>query len=137
MIDQLMVRMRDRLGVTSIVITHDMRSAYTVGTRIAMLYQGRVRQVGNGRRDPAHDRSGRAPVHRRRPTLEPDDRTEQHGLMSHADARDETSAGGVVFRFDGGQPLFSCSSATATRTGDFPRDTSRTGERSRPPRCAR
>src|SRR6195952_1404169 len=45
-IDQLMVRMRDRLGVTSIVITHDMRSAYTVGTRIAMLYQGRVQQVG-------------------------------------------------------------------------------------------
>src|SRR5207245_6261417 len=45
-IDQLMVRMRDRLGVTSIVITHDMRSAYTVGTRIAMLYQGRVRQSG-------------------------------------------------------------------------------------------
>ncbi|HVX41295.1 MAG TPA: ABC transporter ATP-binding protein [Gemmatimonadaceae bacterium] len=45
-IDQLMVRMRDKLGVTGIVITHDMRSAYTVGTRIAMLYQGRVRQVG-------------------------------------------------------------------------------------------
>ena len=45
-VDQLMVRMRDRLGVTSIVITHDMRSAYTVGTRIAMLYQGRVRWVG-------------------------------------------------------------------------------------------
>jgi phospholipid/cholesterol/gamma-HCH transport system ATP-binding protein len=46
-IDDLMVRMRDRLGVTSIVITHDMRSAYTVGTRIAMLYQGKVRQVGS------------------------------------------------------------------------------------------
>ena len=45
-IDQLMVRMREKLGVTSIVITHDMRSAYTVGTRIAMLYEGRVRQVG-------------------------------------------------------------------------------------------
>src|SRR5205085_4315878 len=45
-IDELMVRMRDKLGVTGIVITHDMRSAYTVGTRIAMLYQGRVRQVG-------------------------------------------------------------------------------------------
>jgi len=28
------------------VITHDMRSAYTVGSRIAMLYQGRVQQVG-------------------------------------------------------------------------------------------
>src|SRR5687768_8425674 len=45
-IDQLMIRMREKLGVTSIVITHDMRSAYSVGTRIAMLYEGRVRQVG-------------------------------------------------------------------------------------------
>jgi len=45
-IDQLIVRTREALGVTSIVITHDMRSAYTVGDRIAMLYQGRIRQVG-------------------------------------------------------------------------------------------
>lgn len=45
-IDALMVRMREQLGVTGIVITHDMRSAYTVGTRIAMLYEGQVRQVG-------------------------------------------------------------------------------------------
>lgn len=46
-IDHFMVRMREKLGVTSVVITHDMRSAYTVGDRIAMLYQGRVRQVGS------------------------------------------------------------------------------------------
>jgi phospholipid/cholesterol/gamma-HCH transport system ATP-binding protein len=45
-IDELMIRMREKLGVTGVVITHDMRSAYTVGTRIAMLYEGRVRQVG-------------------------------------------------------------------------------------------
>lgn len=45
-IDELMIRMRDKLGVTSIVITHDMRSAYRVGTRIAMLYDGQVRRVG-------------------------------------------------------------------------------------------
>jgi phospholipid/cholesterol/gamma-HCH transport system ATP-binding protein len=45
-IDGLMVRMREQLGVTGIVITHDMRSAYTVGTRIAMLYEGTVRQCG-------------------------------------------------------------------------------------------
>jgi phospholipid/cholesterol/gamma-HCH transport system ATP-binding protein len=45
-IDQLMVRMREKLGVTGIVITHDMRSAYTVGTHIAMLYEGRVEAVG-------------------------------------------------------------------------------------------
>jgi phospholipid/cholesterol/gamma-HCH transport system ATP-binding protein len=46
-IDELMVRMRDKLGVTSVVITHDMRSAYRVGTSIAMLYEGRVRQCGS------------------------------------------------------------------------------------------
>jgi phospholipid/cholesterol/gamma-HCH transport system ATP-binding protein len=46
-IDDLMVRMREKLGVTSIVITHDMKSAYRVGTRIAMLYEGRVEQVGS------------------------------------------------------------------------------------------
>ncbi|HLB09021.1 MAG TPA: ABC transporter ATP-binding protein [Gemmatimonadaceae bacterium] len=45
-IDELMIRMRQQLGVTSVVITHDMRSAYNVGSRIAMLYDGRVRQVG-------------------------------------------------------------------------------------------
>src|SRR5437764_9962093 len=45
-IDQLMIRMREKLGVTSIVVTHDMRSAYTVGSRIAMLYDGKCRQVG-------------------------------------------------------------------------------------------
>ena len=45
-IDELMIRMREKLGVTSIVITHDMRSAYRVGTKIAMLYEGKVRQVG-------------------------------------------------------------------------------------------
>ncbi|MFI5233568.1 MAG: ABC transporter ATP-binding protein [Gemmatimonadales bacterium] len=45
-IDELMVRMQKQLGVTSIVITHDMRSAYFVGTRMAMLFEGRVRQVG-------------------------------------------------------------------------------------------
>ena len=45
-IDQLMVRTREHLGVTGIVVTHDMRSAYRVGDRIAMLYEGKIRQVG-------------------------------------------------------------------------------------------
>ncbi len=45
-IDEMMIRMRDKLGVTGIVITHDMRSAFSVGTRIAMLYEGQVRWVG-------------------------------------------------------------------------------------------
>lgn len=45
-IDELMQRMQRQLGVTSIVITHDLRTAWTIGTRIAMLYEGKVRQVG-------------------------------------------------------------------------------------------
>ena len=45
-IDQLMLRMQQQLRVTAIVITHDMRTAYTVGTKIAMLHEGRIRQVG-------------------------------------------------------------------------------------------
>ena len=45
-IDRLIVRTRERLGVTGLVVTHDMRSAYTVGDRVAMLYEGRIREVG-------------------------------------------------------------------------------------------
>lgn len=43
--DQLMCRTRD-LGVTGVIVTHDMRSAFTVGNRVAMLYEGTIRQVG-------------------------------------------------------------------------------------------
>jgi phospholipid/cholesterol/gamma-HCH transport system ATP-binding protein len=44
--DRLIMRTRD-LGVTGLVVTHDMRSAFSVGDRIAMLYQGAIRQVGS------------------------------------------------------------------------------------------
>jgi phospholipid/cholesterol/gamma-HCH transport system ATP-binding protein len=43
--DELMVRTRD-LGVTGVIVTHDMRSAFTAGDRVAMLYEGQIRQVG-------------------------------------------------------------------------------------------
>jgi len=43
--NQLMMRTRD-LGVTGLVVTHDMHSAFTVGDRIAMLYDGVIRQSG-------------------------------------------------------------------------------------------
>ena len=45
-IDRLILKMRDDLGVTSLVITHDMGSAYNVSDRIAMLYEGRVLEQG-------------------------------------------------------------------------------------------
>lgn len=43
--DRLMQRTRD-LGVTGLIVTHDMRSAFTVGDRIGMLDEGVIRQVG-------------------------------------------------------------------------------------------
>ena len=45
-IDRLIVRMKEELGVTGIVITHDMDSAYRISDRIAMLHDGRIRTSG-------------------------------------------------------------------------------------------
>jgi len=44
-IDELIMHLKRDLGVTSVVVTHDMISALTVGDRIAMLHQGRVVEV--------------------------------------------------------------------------------------------
>lgn len=41
-IDDLIIETQKKLGVTSIVVTHDMESACLVADRIAMLYQGEI-----------------------------------------------------------------------------------------------
>ena len=45
-IDQLIIDLGAKLGVTSIVVTHDMKSALHIGDRIAMLYGGEFIAVG-------------------------------------------------------------------------------------------
>jgi phospholipid/cholesterol/gamma-HCH transport system ATP-binding protein len=40
-IDMLIDDLRRRLGVTSVVVTHDLYSALYIGTRVAMLHEGR------------------------------------------------------------------------------------------------
>jgi phospholipid/cholesterol/gamma-HCH transport system ATP-binding protein len=45
-IDQLILRVRDRFKVTSVVVTHDMRSARRVGQRILMLHDRRIYAAG-------------------------------------------------------------------------------------------
>ena len=45
-IDRLIVRMKEELGVTGIVVTHDIESAYRISDRIAMLHDGRIRTCG-------------------------------------------------------------------------------------------
>lgn len=41
-IDELIRTMQRQLGVTSVVVTHDMESAFLVGDRIAMVYEGEI-----------------------------------------------------------------------------------------------
>lgn len=45
-IDRLILRMRDELGVTALVVTHDMTSAFRVADRITLLHEGRARFTG-------------------------------------------------------------------------------------------
>src|SRR5438876_1527533 len=45
-IDQLILRVRDRLDVTTVVVTHDMRSARRIGQRIMMLHDRKIYAAG-------------------------------------------------------------------------------------------
>lgn len=45
-IDKLIIRVRDRLRVTTVVVTHDLRSARRVGHRILMLHNKRLHASG-------------------------------------------------------------------------------------------
>ena len=41
-IDELIIDLTEKSKVTSIIVTHDMGSAFHIGTRMAMLYQGKI-----------------------------------------------------------------------------------------------
>jgi phospholipid/cholesterol/gamma-HCH transport system ATP-binding protein len=45
-VDALIRELSDTLGVTSIVVSHDLTSIFSIGDRIVMLYQGFVRKLG-------------------------------------------------------------------------------------------
>lgn len=45
-IDKLILDLSKKLSITSVVVTHDMKSVFSIADRIAMLYEGRVLQVG-------------------------------------------------------------------------------------------
>lgn len=45
-INNLILKMRDRYKATSIAVTHDMASAYKIADRIAMLYNGQIIEIG-------------------------------------------------------------------------------------------
>ena len=41
-IDDLIIQLREKQEVTSIIVTHEMESAFAVATRMAFLYEGRI-----------------------------------------------------------------------------------------------
>ena len=45
-IDELIISLTERSQVTSIIVTHEMDSAFRVGTKMAMLYQGKIIEQG-------------------------------------------------------------------------------------------
>jgi phospholipid/cholesterol/gamma-HCH transport system ATP-binding protein len=45
-INELIIKLKEELKVTGVAITHDMVSAYKIADRIAMLYEGKIHQVG-------------------------------------------------------------------------------------------
>jgi phospholipid/cholesterol/gamma-HCH transport system ATP-binding protein len=57
-IDALIEKLQDELGVTGIVVSHDVRGAFRVGDRVALLAEGRIRMVGT----PAEMRESRDPA---------------------------------------------------------------------------
>ena len=48
-IDELVLRNRDRFGATSIIVTHDIPSVHRVADRVAVLSEGKVRFLGTPR----------------------------------------------------------------------------------------
>ncbi len=57
-IDALIERLQQEIGVTSVVVTHDVRGSFRVADRIALLWQAKIRAVGTGEeilasKDPA------------------------------------------------------------------------------------
>jgi phospholipid/cholesterol/gamma-HCH transport system ATP-binding protein len=57
-IDQLVRSLQKRMGVTTVVVTHDMKSAYQVADRLAMLHDGRIVFTGT----PDETRNTRDPL---------------------------------------------------------------------------
>ena len=57
-VDRLIRELSDKLGVTSIVVSHDLTSIFSIADKIAMIYKGTFRKIGT----PAEFRATDDPV---------------------------------------------------------------------------
>ena len=61
-IDELIISLTEKSKVTSVIVTHEMDSAFRIGTRMAMLYQGKVIADGDPEQFKKSRKSGRAAI---------------------------------------------------------------------------
>jgi phospholipid/cholesterol/gamma-HCH transport system ATP-binding protein len=54
-INGLILSLQERLGITSVVVTHDMDTVFTITDRIAMMYKQRIAFVGTPAEAEQHD----------------------------------------------------------------------------------
>jgi len=54
-VDELIMQMRDKLGVTSIVVSHNITSIFRISDKIAMIHEGRVLATGTPQQIQASD----------------------------------------------------------------------------------
>jgi phospholipid/cholesterol/gamma-HCH transport system ATP-binding protein len=54
-IDELIISLSEKIGATSIIVTHEMESAFRIGTRMAMLFKGKI--IAEGTPDVFRDSS--------------------------------------------------------------------------------
>lgn len=57
-IDELIISLTEKSNVTSVIVTHEMDSAFRVATKMAMLYQGKIIEAG----EPEQFRQSENPV---------------------------------------------------------------------------
>ena len=76
-IDHLLLRLRDVFGVTLVVVTHELASAFSIADRIALLHRGRVQALG----PPAELEASTDPIVRRFLDRRAEEETESAGLL--------------------------------------------------------
>lgn len=54
-VDRMIKDLQNELGVTSVVVTHDLHSAFTIGDRVMMLHEGKVAACGTPKEFAAND----------------------------------------------------------------------------------
>ena len=62
-------KLQQRLGITSVYVTHDQEEAMTLSDRVVIMHQGRIQQIGSPQQIYAlAGRTGSWPISSARPT---------------------------------------------------------------------